>query len=346
MKVRARSVIFGILGLLVLIVIGGLTAVGWQVVLGPDARPLTNRTFERTPERLARGQYIVQGPAHCFHCHSEHDLTRPDGPIKPTMMGAGWELPIPELGTIYAPNITPDPETGIGKWSDDAIVRAIQEGVDANGRALFPVMPYLDFRNLDNEDVASIVVYLRSIPPVKNAVPASKLVTPLNFIVNTIPKPLVSHTDPPARTTAVARGEYLVKTVAGCPGCHTPADTQGKPLPGLDLAGGQPFHDPFHTNAIVTSMNITQDASGIAHYDEALFIQTMRTGRMGGRQLTPVMPFEFFKNMTDDDLRDVFAFLKTVAPVKHRVDNTDPPEACPVCGYSHGLGSKNVKPVK
>lgn len=346
MRVRARTVVFSIVGLLVLIVLGGITAIGWQVVLGPDARPLTSRTFERTPERLARGQYIVQGPAHCFHCHSEHDLTVPDGPIKRDRMGAGWELPIPELGTIYAPNITPDPETGIGKWSDDAIARAIQEGVDANGRALFPVMPWSDFRNLDNEDVASVVVYLRSIPAVKNSVPLPTLVFPLNYIVNTMPKPLASHTDPPARTTAVMRGEYLVKTVAGCPGCHTPTDNRGQALPGLAFAGGQPFHDPFHANAIVSSVNITPDASGIAHYDEALFIQTIRTGKIGGRQLTPIMPFENFKNMTDDDLRDIFAFLKTVAPVKHRVDNTDPPEQCPLCGYTHGLGSKNVKPAK
>jgi hypothetical protein len=261
-------------------------------------------------------------------------------------MGAGWELPIPELGTIYAPNITPDPETGIGKWSDDAIARAMQEGVDANGRALFPVMPWTDFRHLDNEDVASIVVYLRSIPPVKNTMPVSKLNFPLNFIVNTIPKPLAAHADPPARTTAVARGEYLVKTVAGCPGCHTPADNQGQALPGLAFAGGEPFHDPFHAGGVVSSANITPDPSGIAHYDEALFIQTIRTGKIGGRQLTPIMPFEFFKNMSDDDLRDTFAFLKTVAPVKHRVDNTDPPELCPLCNYTHGLGSKNVKAGK
>ncbi|HEY6357487.1 MAG TPA: c-type cytochrome, partial [Vicinamibacterales bacterium] len=241
---RARTIVFGVLGLVVLVVLGGLTAVGWQVVLGPTARPLTSRTFERTPARLARGQYLVLGVAACFHCHSDHDLSNPEYPVKDGMMGAGWKLPIPELGDVEAPNITPDPETGIGNWSDDAVARAIQEGVTVDGRAMFPVMPYLHFRNLDNEDLASIVVYLRSIPPVKHAMPRTTLVAPLNFLVNTMPKPLASHADPPPRTTAVARGEYLVHAIAACDDCHTPTDDKGVPLPGMDFAGGGLFHDP------------------------------------------------------------------------------------------------------
>jgi mono/diheme cytochrome c family protein len=345
MRVRAKTVVLSLVVLVVLAVLGGLTAVGWQVVLGPDMRPLTSRTFESTPARLARGEYLVQGPAHCFHCHSEHDTSTPELPIKSGMMGAGWELPIPELGKVVAPNITPDQETGIGKWSDDAVARAMQEGVDVNGRALFPVMPYLIFRNLDNEDLASIVVYLRSIPPVKQVREVTTLVAPLNMLVKTMPQPLASHTDGPARTTAVDRGKYLVRTVAGCADCHTPIDDRGNPLPGLEFAGGQPFHDPSQQR-IPVSMNITPDPSGISHYDENLFLQTLRTGKMGGRSLTQVMPFQNFKNMTDDDLRDIFAYLKTLPPVKHRVNNTDPAELCPLCKQLHGLGAANVAPAK
>ena len=88
---------------------------------------------------------------------------------------------------MIAPNISPDPETGIGNWTDDEIARAIQEGVNKDGRALFPVMPYMRFRNFTDEDLASVVVYLRSIPPVKNAMRLTKLNFPLNFIVKTIP---------------------------------------------------------------------------------------------------------------------------------------------------------------
>ena len=129
MKIRAKTVILGVLGLLVLLVFGGITAIGWQIVLGPKARAVTARKFDVTDARLARGKYLVEGPASCFHCHSEHDLNDPEGKVIEAKKGAGWLMPIPELGTIASRNITPDPETGIGKWTDDEIARAIQEGV-------------------------------------------------------------------------------------------------------------------------------------------------------------------------------------------------------------------------
>jgi hypothetical protein len=77
MRVRAKSIVLGILVLLVLLVIGGLTAVGWQIVLGPDARPVSSEKFEATEARLARGKYLAEGPAACFHCHTEHDFSNP-----------------------------------------------------------------------------------------------------------------------------------------------------------------------------------------------------------------------------------------------------------------------------
>jgi len=339
MRIRARSVVLGLLAIVVLLLIVVISMVGWQVVLGPRARAVTSRTIERTPARLARGEYLVTSVASCFHCHSEHDLSTPELKIVEAKRGAGWLLPVPELGTVVAPNITPDPETGIGNWTDDEILRAFQEGVDKDGRALFPIMPYMNFAKLDDEDAASIVVYLRSIPPVKNAVPTTKLIFPLNLIVKTLPQPKAASTPAPARTTPAARGNYLVNAVASCPDCHTPTK-DGTPLPGLAFGGGNTFHDG---GKIIFSANITPDASGIAHYDEALFMQTLHTGKVPGRMLSHVMPFEAFQTMTDDDVRDVWAYLKTVPPAKHRLSNTDPPKKCPICGHEHGLGELNVK---
>src|SRR5689334_3314171 len=137
-----KKVLTWIAILLLVLVIGGISLVGWQVVLGPKARAVTARTFEKTEARRARGEYLVENVATCFHCHSEPDLASPGGTPKAGMKGAGWEMPIPELGRVIAPNITPDVETGIGGWTDDEIARAVQEGVDKSGRALFPVMPY------------------------------------------------------------------------------------------------------------------------------------------------------------------------------------------------------------
>jgi len=213
-----KKLALGILAVVALLVLGAITAVGWQVVLGPDARAVTNRTFERTDARLSRGQYLVENVAACFHCHSEPDLTDPAGPIKAGMKGAGWEMPVPELGKIVAPNITPDRDTGIGTWTDDEIARAIQEGINKQGKPLFPLMPYMNFRDLDDEDLASIVVYLKSIPAVSMKRERSQLIVPLNILVNTMPKPLAAHapTPAPVRATSQARGEYLVKTISGC----------------------------------------------------------------------------------------------------------------------------------
>ncbi|HEX5070186.1 MAG TPA: c-type cytochrome [Vicinamibacterales bacterium] len=343
MRVRAKTIVLGVLALLVVVVIGGITAIGWQVVLGPSARPVTDRKFEVTEARLARGKYIVEGPAHCFMCHTEHDLSTPTLPIIQSKLGSGWELPIPELNNPSSKNITSDRETGLGDWTDDEIARAIREGIRKDGTALFPIMPYPLFAKLDDEDVASIVVYLRTLPAIRHEVPKRNLPFPLEYIVKTIPKPITTPQPSHPSATAAERGEYMVN-MAGCGECHTPAN-QGVPLPGMAFAGGGLFNDPSQGGKAVFSMNITPDPSGIAHYDEALLTQTLHTGEVSGRMLNHIMPFESFKNITDADIADIFAYLKTLTPVKHRISNTDPPTPCPLCKQTHGLGELNA-PIK
>jgi mono/diheme cytochrome c family protein len=338
--VRLKTVLLGLVGLVVLLVLGAITAVGWEVVFGPNARPVTDRAFEPTEARLARGKYLIEGPTHCLHCHSEHDFSDPTYPVVQARRGAGWEMPVPELGRVVAPNITPDPETGIGAWTDDEIARAIQEGVSRDGTALFPVMPYPMFARLDDEDLASIVVYIRTLAPVRNELPRTELIFPLKYIVNTIPEPLTGPRPSRPSGTAVERGEYLA-TLATCKECHSPVDGQGTPLPGMAFGGGGIFHDPGQNGRPVASMNLTPDASGIAHYDEAFFIDVMRSGQLTGRTLSHIMPFEAFRNMTDDDLSDLWAYVWTQPAVSHRISNTDPPTMCALCNQEHGLGALN-----
>jgi hypothetical protein len=130
MRVRAKSIVLGILVLLVLLVIGGLTAVGWQIVLGPDARPVSSEKFEATEARLARGKYLAEGVLRLLPLpHRNTTLPTPNTPSCQAKKGSGWVMPIPELNNIASRNITPDPETGIGTWSDDEVARAIREGV-------------------------------------------------------------------------------------------------------------------------------------------------------------------------------------------------------------------------
>jgi hypothetical protein len=140
----------------------------------------------------------------------------------------------------------------------------------------------------------------------------------------------------PDLSTPVKRGEFLVDLVA-CMDCHTP-QKRGQFIRGLDYAGGFPLTGPW---GFVVSANITSDPSGISYYDEQLFLQMMRTGYVKARPLKNIMPWWDFKDMPEEDLKAMFAYLQTLPPVKHRVDNTEPPTPCRLCGSRHGAGDKN-----
>ena len=311
--------------------------IGWRPFIGPTARPLTSRTFERTPQRLERGRYIATALSGCIYCHSEHQWKSPGHPIVAGMEGAGEVLPYADLpGQIVAPNLTPDPATGAGNWSDDQFARAIREGVGHDGRALFPIMPYGHYRTMSDEDLASVVVYLRSLPAVRHQLPQTAIISPVKYLIRGVPQPVTSPVPDENASDPVKRGAHLVN-LAGCIDCHTPA-IKGTPLAGLDFAGGQPFPGPW---PMVASANITPDPSGISYYDEALFLEVIRTGAVRARKLSDVMPTSVYRNLTDDDLKAIFAYLRTVKPVKHRVDNSEPPTECRVCKQKHGAGASN-----
>ncbi len=253
--------------------------IGWRPFIGPKKRPVTDRQFERTPERLARGRYLVQGLLGCSLCHSARDWNQHGAPVLSGMDLAGQVLPLPGFpGTLVAPNLTPDAETGGANWSDDQIARAIREGIKHDDSTLFPMMPYADYRHLGDEDLASVVVYLRSLKPVRNPLPPSKINFPVNYLVRGAPEPLTAAIQAPSPADTAARGKYLV--TLGC-GCHSAV----KDLP---YAGGERLRGPWGD---VTSANITQDPSGINYYTETGFITVLRTGYVGARKLSSIMPF-------------------------------------------------------
>ena len=129
----------------------------------------------------------------------------------------------------------------------------------------------------------------------------------------------------------IKRGEELAHQK--CDTCHTLRDAKGQPVIGL-FAGGKVL-------VSVASSNLTPDPSGIPYFDEKLFLQAVRTGQVGARKLAPVMSPALFKSYTDDDLLSIFAYLHTLPPVKHRVDNTEPPTLCKICRQKHGGGDTN-----
>jgi mono/diheme cytochrome c family protein len=332
-----KKVGIALLVLVALVAIAITFTVGWRPFIGPRMRPLTNRTFESTPARLARGKYLFTSAAGCIDCHSQHDANQASWPIVPGTEGSGQIFPLNGLpGNVVAPNITSDPETGIGKWTDDEIARAIREGVDKDGRPLFNLMPYEHYRTMSDEDLASVIVYVRTLPAVRHELPVTQLIFPVKYLIRSVPEPVTSPVPAPDSSTPVNRGTYLVN-IAGCGDCHTP-QVKGQAVAGMNFAGGFVLAGPWGS---VASANITPDASGISYYDEKLFTDAMRTGMVHARKLSGIMPTEIYGKMTDQDLSDVFAYLKTIPPVAHRVDNTEPPTLCKKCGMSHGLGEKN-----
>ena len=325
---------------LAIVLAAGITfTIGWRPFIGPRARALTAQNFESTPTRLARGEYLVLNVSRCMVCHSEHDWTAHDAPILPNTFGAGQDMNILAglPGKVYAPNITPDPDTGTGGWSDDALARAIREGVRQDGHALFQLMPYRDFRVMSDEDVVSTVVYLRSLPPKRKKQLPTKLIFPVEFLIRNVPEPLDAPVKEPDLAIPEMRGRYLV-TIAGCADCHTPQDAQGRPLPGMDFGGGLILDGPWGR---VASANITPDPSGIPYYDEAMFMQAIRTGYVKARKLNQIMPWHTYRGMTDEDLAGMFAYIRTFKPVRHHVDNTEPATYCKVCRETHGGGNQN-----
>ena len=342
--VRIATVV-PVLGLLCLGI--GCQKVSRASAAAPVGSVLEMETIPRTPERLARGKYLVEGLLQCWGCHSEVDFThRPMRPM-PGKMGGGHvfanvELGLPEPNRVVAPNISPDPEYGAGKWKDADFVRALRRGIGHDGRTLFPLMPYQYFRNLSDEDLASAIVYVRSIAPVHIERPKTVLTDDIRKVLQPLPPP-VPVADPD-RSDRVGYGKYLV-TAGHCDACHTPVDEHFNPIPEMDFAGGQTltgYWGPDPRKLItVASLNLTPDPSGISYFDEKMFINVIRTGAVEARPLSNIMPWAFFRNLSDDDLKAIFAYLRTLKPVQHRVDNTEAPRYCKRCRSKHGFGDRN-----
>lgn len=336
----ARFIVWTLLVFAVVLAVAITFTVGWRPIIGPRHRSLTTSKYERTPQRLERGEYLVQHVVGCAVCHSSRDFTKHDDPILPDTLLAGSHMNEHEQGMpgeVYAPNLTPDQATGAGSWTDDQLARAIREGIGHDGRALFPMMPYSHYRSLSDEDLASIVVYLRSVPFIHHAQPTTKLIFPVNLLIRSAPAPLTAPVPEPDRSTSEKRGAYLVK-IAVCSACHTPSTQKGEPIPGMEFSGGATFEGAWGR---VASANITPDATGIPYYDEKQFIRVIRTGFVGARSLNQLMPWSTYRGMTDSDLADIFAYLKSLKPIRHRVDNSLPPTFCKLCQQTHGGGDQN-----
>lgn len=294
----------------------------------PAQVPPSSIKVARTPERIARGAYIFASIADCDGCHSQRDFSLVGGPLVASGRARGnvlSDLMTGLPGVVVAPNLTPDIETGIGAWTDGEKIRAIREGVDREGNALFPMMPYESYRRMTDEDVESVVAFLDSLPPVRNPLPKTKLQLMPALMIKAVPRP--SGSVPPVDPNDRMRyGEYLV-TLGGCQDCHTPSDLHGQPIPGKSFAGGRHFDTPF---GHVVSANITPDTeTGIGKWNDEFFRKKfydykayVENGcpKSPGPEAFTLMPWLGFSQRPPAELDAIFTYLRSLTPVRNPVE--------------------------
>src|SRR3569833_939741 len=212
-----------------LVVLGGL-ALMWR----PAIAPVTTSAKTQTDRKAIDHGAELASSGNCADCH-----TSPNG----AAYAGGRPIPTP-FGTIYASNLPPDGETGIGSWSEEAFKRAMRDGVDREGRQLYPAFPYDHFTHATDADIHAIFAFWMSRPAVRNAVPANELAFPFSF------RPIVAGwkllflnrnvLDPDSSKSAEwNRGRYLVEGLGHCGSCHTPKNLLGAEKRGAALAGSE-----------------------------------------------------------------------------------------------------------
>jgi mono/diheme cytochrome c family protein len=213
-------------------VVALLIAGGFALVWRPSIAPIQARPAF-PPEQIARGAELA-AVGDCAVCHTA-DGGRP--------YAGGRGVPTP-FGTVYATNITPDPETGIGEWSEAAFRRAMRDGIDREGEHLYPVLPYPHFTRASDDDIAAMYAFLMTRAPVQDIAPRNHLRFPLNYrellagwnLLYLKPGPWQPD---PAHDAAWNRGSYLVEAIGHCGACHTPHNALGAEQGAQALAGGE-----------------------------------------------------------------------------------------------------------
>lgn len=310
----------GVLGVLLVLAGGGLAAVsyaGWDRTFEapyPDIEATTD------PEVVEYGRYLVYGPLHCASCHTPKEQWPALAAGETPPLIGGYSITIPP-GTFYMPNLTPDPETGIGERTDGELARVLRHGVRADGRV---VIPFMEFQELSDADLRAVISYLRSQEPVRHPVPEHELTFLGRAVLALAMEPKGPEATPPAESPppapTVERGAYLAK-VAQCAGCHTRRNNMDGSFIGERFAGGHAFPSEEDPGTVFVSPNLTPDpATGlITGWSEERFMTRFRAGEV--LEGSP-MPWSAFSRMHDDDLRALFRYLRSLEPVENDVGST------------------------
>ncbi len=325
--------VFKVLLWLILIVVVAITSlIGYVKFALPDVGDAPDIKVEMTPENIARGEYLANHVSICIDCHSTRDWSRFSGPPMEGTFGKGGELFDQKFqfpGAYYSRNITP---FNLKDWTDGEIFRAITTGVNKHGKALFPVMPFSYYGRMDPEDIKCIIAYIRTLPEINSNPPESVSDFPMSFIINTLP-----HKEEPQKrpdpSDRLAYGAYMTNA-SGCKECHTQVNDKAELIAGTEFGGGRAF--PFPDGSVLRAGNISSDVeTGIGSWKDEAFLAlfhsrsdstTLHTTLKPG-DFNTIMPWTMYGKMKDEDLLAIFAYLKSVPPVKNVVEKYTPAPA-------------------
>jgi mono/diheme cytochrome c family protein len=319
-----RKVLIGIAIGLAVIVLGLLLTINLRWDRTFDA-PYPAIAASTDSGVIARGRYLVFGPAHCAACHvAPADQAALAAGQQPPLSG-GFVFDIPP-GKFHVPNLTPDSATGIGRRSDGELARMLRHGVRADGRS---AVPFMEAQDASDEDLTAVISFLRSQPAVRHEVPAHELSLLGKMVMSFMIKPVGPKATPPARTPAdigVERGRYLANGLASCVGCHTERSMATGAFTGPAFAGGGPMHDEQDPNQELVPPNLTPDsATGrIASWTEETFVARFRSP--GAYPGSP-MPWSYFNRTSDEDLKSIYQYLKSLAPVQRETGPSARPKS-------------------
>lgn len=319
-----KKIIFGIIGLLVLVIVGVVAYVQLNWNKTYDI-PYPNLQVSTDPEVIERGKYLVHGPAHCSNCHvsSVAEMIAADAGENVPLRG-GVEFPLGPIGTLYTKNLTPDPTTGIGRYSNAEVFRMMRHAVKPDGTATLSVL--MPFWDMADEDLVAVVSYLRTMTPVKNEVPTNnwtfmgKAVRMIASSFQPIEDPKPYPKAPPMEAT-IERGEYLSRYVANCVGCHTNRDPMTFEAIGPEYGGGMEF-EPYPELHLMLgedpelwlrTPNITPSPnSALSKFKN---VEEWKERFRKGRQIK-ISPMHWgpFSRMSDEDLEALYLYLTSLEP--------------------------------
>jgi mono/diheme cytochrome c family protein len=279
------------------------------------AAPLAAQDKPAQPDPLlAQGEYVYRA-AGCYGCHTDD---KHGG--RPLAGGRALETP---FGTFYSPNITPDPETGIGKWSEQDFVRALREGLSPAGQQLYPAFPYPSYTRLSDADLHALWTYLRSLPAVRQPNRAHDLkwfARARSFVASW--KALYftpGAYKPDARKSATwNRGAYLAEAAAHCGECHTPRGALGGIKHGMHYAGTRDGPE----NSVIP--NITPDKkTGIGRWSRSDLVSYFQTGMMPDGDSAGDLMAEVIDNglkyLRKEDLEAIADYVLSQPAIEHVV---------------------------